>query len=135
MFCVFSSRLGRLQSPVFEFDKKCTQNANFLKKVDFCIFAPKNREWIENSSKTPLNFSPLQCTHLGRYSFQYHKGLVRKNGIEKWLLRTSVQCIFLSLFVLLECVLMLMTSTTETCSMADAFFFKSLLMFKSKTLE
>ena len=33
---------------------------------------------MENSSKTPLNFSPLQCTYLGKNSFQYHKGIVRK---------------------------------------------------------
>ena len=72
VFCVFSSRIGRLQLPVLEFDRNCTQNANFLKKVDFCIFEPKYREWIENSSKTPLNFSPLQCTHLDKNSFQYH---------------------------------------------------------------
>ena len=44
----------------------------FFKKVDFCIFELKNREVIENSSKTSLNFCPLQCTYLGKYSFQYH---------------------------------------------------------------
>ena len=84
-----------MQSPVVEFEKNCTQNAYFLQKVDFCIFEPKNREVIEKSSKTPLNFSTLQCTHLGKISFQYHLGLVRKKEIEKWLLRTSVQCIYL----------------------------------------
>ena len=47
---------------------------------------------IENSYKTLLNFSQLQCTYLGKNSFQYHKGLVRKKEIEKWLLRTLVQC-------------------------------------------
>ena len=52
--------------------KNCTQNAYFLQKVDFCIFEPKNREVIENSSKTPLSFSPLQSTCLGKNSFQYH---------------------------------------------------------------
>ena len=82
-----------MQSPVLEFDKSCTQNAYFLQKVDFCIFEPQNREVIENSSKTPLNFSQLQCTYLGENSFQYHLGLVSKKEIEKWLLRTSVQCI------------------------------------------
>ena len=49
-----------LQSPVLIFDKNCTQNANFLQKVDFCIFEPKNRKVIENSSKTSPNFSSLQ---------------------------------------------------------------------------
>ena len=44
----------------------------FFKKMFFCIFNPKNREVIENSSKTPLNFCPLQCTYLGKNSFQYH---------------------------------------------------------------
>ena len=68
----FSSRLGSLQSPVLEFDKNCTQNAYSLQKVDFYIFEHKNRKVIENSSKTPLNFSPLQCTYLGKNSFQYH---------------------------------------------------------------
>ena len=52
--------------------KNCTQNAYFLQKDDFCIFVPKNREVIENSPKTPLNFSPLQCIYLGKKSFQYH---------------------------------------------------------------
>ena len=61
-----------LQSLVLIFDKNCTQNANFLQKVDFCIFEPKNREVIENSSKTSPNFSPLQCTYFGKNSFQYH---------------------------------------------------------------
>ena len=61
-----------LQSPVLEFDKNCTQNAYFLQKFDFCIFEPKNREAIENSSKTPINFSSLQYTYLGKISFQYH---------------------------------------------------------------
>ena len=79
-----------MQSPVLEFDKKnCTQNASFLQKLDFCIFEPKNSwsdrkivseydqeipqsQTVENSSKTPLNFSPLQCTYLGKKSFQYH---------------------------------------------------------------
>ena len=81
-----------MQSPVLEFDKNCTQNAYFLQKIEFCIFEPKNREVIENSSKTPLNFSSLQYTYLDKKSFQFHKGLVRKKEIEKWLLRTSVQC-------------------------------------------
>ena len=57
---------------MLEFDKKnCTQNAYFLQKIDFCIFEPKNREVIENSSKPPLNFSPLQCTYLGKNSFLF----------------------------------------------------------------
>ena len=54
----FRADKAGLQSPVLEFDKNCTLNAYFLQKVDFCIFEPKNREVIENSSKTPLNFSP-----------------------------------------------------------------------------
>ena len=48
-----------MQSPVLEFDKNCTQSAYFLKKNDFCIFEPKNCEVIENSYKTPLDFSSL----------------------------------------------------------------------------
>ena len=47
----------------------------------------------ETLPKTPINFSALQCTYLGEDSFQYHLGLVRKKENEKWLLRTSVQCI------------------------------------------
>ena len=53
------------------FDKNCTQHAYFLQKVDFCIFEPKNCEVIENSFKTSPNFSPLQCTYLGKNSFPY----------------------------------------------------------------
>ena len=93
MFGVFQVDKVCLQSPVLEFDKNYTQNAYFLQNVDFCIFESKNRKVIENSSKTPLDFSPLQCTYLGKNSFQYHQGLVRKKEIEKWLLRTSVQSI------------------------------------------
>ena len=92
MFAVFRVDWACLQSPILEFDKNCTQNTYFLQKFDFCIFEPKNREVIENSSKTPLNFSSLQYTYLDKNSFQYHKDLVRKKEIEKWLLRTSVQC-------------------------------------------
>ena len=72
VFGVFQVDEAGLQSPVLESDKHCTQNAYFLRKVDFCIFEPKNREVIENSSITPLNFSPLQYTYLGKNSYQYH---------------------------------------------------------------
>ena len=72
MFDVFQVDYEGLQLFVLEFDKNCTQNAYFLQKVDFCIFEPKNREVIENSSKTPLNISSLQYTYLGKTSFQYH---------------------------------------------------------------
>ena len=54
MFGVFQVDYAGLQSPVLEFDKNCTENAYFLQKVDFCIFEPKNREVIENSSKHRL---------------------------------------------------------------------------------
>ena len=74
MFGVFQVEKAGLQSPVLEFDKNCTQSAYFLQTNDFCIFEPKNGEVIENSPKTPLIFSPLQCTYLGKKSFQYHKG-------------------------------------------------------------
>ena len=74
MLCGFFLQvdLAGLQSPVFELDKNCTQNAYFLQKVDFCISEPKTCEVIDNSSKTPLNFSPLQYTYLGKNSYQYH---------------------------------------------------------------
>ena len=97
MFGVFFQSTRQVCNDLYLNLKNCTQNANFLQKVDFCIFEPQNREVIENSSKTPLNFSPLQCTYLGENSFQYHLGLVRKKEIEKWLLRTSVQCISIPL--------------------------------------
>ena len=84
-----------LQSPVLEFDKNCTQNAYFLQKVDFCIFEPKNREVIENSSKTPLNF--ILVHYNGRTWAKIHfiitRAWLEKKEIEKWLLRTSVKCI------------------------------------------
>ena len=66
---LFKSTRQVCNHPVPEFDKNCTQNAYFLQKVDFCIIEPKNREVIERSFKTPLNFSPLQCTYLGKKSF------------------------------------------------------------------
>ena len=54
----------------------------FFKNLIFAFFEPKNREVIENSSKTPLNFGSLQYTYLGKNSFQYHKGLVRKKKLK-----------------------------------------------------
>ena len=72
MFDVFQVDYAGLQSHVLELDKNCTQNAYFLQKFDFCIFEPKNREVIENSSKTPLNFSSLLYTYMGKHSFQYN---------------------------------------------------------------
>ena len=78
MFGVFSSQLDRFVI-TFHFNSiKTALNAYFLQKVDFCIFEPKNRELIENSSKAPLNCNPLECTYLGKISFQYHKHLERK---------------------------------------------------------
>ena len=81
-----------LQSSVLEYDKNCTQIAYFLQNIDFCIFEPKNREVIENSSNTSLNFSPSQCTCLGKKIISILLGLSQGKKIEKWLLRTSVQC-------------------------------------------
>ena len=52
-----ATRLQKIVEPALQFDKNCTQNPDFLQKVDFCIFEPKNREVIENYSKAPLNFS------------------------------------------------------------------------------
>ena len=54
----------------------------FFKNFDFCILEPKNREVIEDSTKTTLSFSPLQCTYLAKNSFQYHKGFVRKKKLK-----------------------------------------------------
>ena len=53
---------------------------------------------MESASKALFNFSPLECTYLGKNSFQYHLRLVRKNEIEKWPLITSVQCRFAHVF-------------------------------------
>ena len=58
-----------LKSHVLQIGKNnCTQNPYFLRKIDSCIliFEPKNCEVKENSSKAPLNFSPLKCTYLGK---------------------------------------------------------------------
>ena len=40
--------------------------------ASICIFEPKNCKVIENTSNAPLKFSPLNCTYLGKNSFQYH---------------------------------------------------------------
>ena len=51
---------------------------------------------IENSSKAPLNFSPLKYTHLGKNSIKKFNIICTKSEkmiIEKWPLRTSFQCI------------------------------------------
>ena len=72
VFGVFQVDWACLQSSVLEFRiKTALKTLSFFKKLIFCIFELKNCEMIENSSKTPLNFSPLQCTYLGKNSFQY----------------------------------------------------------------
>ena len=74
-----SARRVRYHPNIKSIKKKCSQNAQFLKKkVDFCIFEPKNCEVIENSSKAPLIFSQFERTYLGKKSFQYYERLVRK---------------------------------------------------------
>ena len=82
MFGVFSSQLDRFVITSHFNWIKTAMNAYFLLKVDFCIFEPKNRELIENSSKAPLNCNPLKCTNFGKNSFQYHKHLDRKAKIK-----------------------------------------------------
>ena len=66
----------------------------FLKKIVLCNFEPKNCEMIENSSKAPLNFSPLKFTYLGKNYFNIDSAKSEKNKIEKWPLRTSFLCIY-----------------------------------------
>ena len=49
----------------------------FYKNCSY-IFEPKNREMIEKSSNALLNFSQLKYKYLGKNSYKYHKGIVRK---------------------------------------------------------
>ena len=72
VWCFFKSTRQVCNHLYLNSIKTALKTRIFFKKIDFCIFEPKNREVIENSSKTPLNFSPLQCTYLGENSFQYH---------------------------------------------------------------
>ena len=92
VWCFFKSTRQICNHLCLKSIKTALKTLIFLKKWIFALFYPKNREVIENSSKTPLNFRPFQCIYLGKYSFQHLWGLVRKKEIEKWLLRTSVQC-------------------------------------------
>ena len=56
-----------LKSPVLQFEKKTAlKTLIYFKNLIFCIFEPKNCEVIENSSKAPLNFSPLKCKYLAK---------------------------------------------------------------------
>ena len=61
-----SNQLDRLVITSHFNSIKTVLNAYFLQKVDFLHYEPKNRELIENSSKAPLNCSPLKCTYLGK---------------------------------------------------------------------
>ena len=67
-----------LQSPVLEFDKNCTQTLIFFKKLMYAFLNTKNREVIENSPQTPLNFRTLQCTYLGKKVISMSLGLSQK---------------------------------------------------------
>ena len=53
------------------FIKSTLKNHLFLKKVDFCIFNPKNFEGKENCSKTLLNVCILNCTYIGKNHFNF----------------------------------------------------------------
>ena len=61
------------------YKKKILSKPFFLKKVDFCIFNPKNVEVKENCSETPLIVCPLKCTYIGKNSLC----LVANNEFEK----------------------------------------------------
>ena len=63
----FSSRTP----PKRQFYKNYSQNHFFFKKVDFCIFNPKNFEVKENCSKTLLIVCPLKCTYIGKNYFSF----------------------------------------------------------------
>ena len=56
VLCFFKSTMQVCNYLFLNSIKTALKTLIFLKKVDFCIFEPKNRKVIENSSKTPLNF-------------------------------------------------------------------------------
>ena len=76
--CFFKSTRPVCNHKYLNSIKTALKTLIFFKKLIFCIYEPKNREVIDNSSKTQLYFSPLQCTYWGKNSFQYQKGLVGK---------------------------------------------------------
>ena len=53
------------------FIKNYSQNHFFVKKVDFCIFNPKNFEVKGNCSKTLLNVCQLKFTYTGKNHFNF----------------------------------------------------------------
>ena len=72
----------------------------FFKNLIFAFLNPKIVKVIENSSKTPLNVSSLQYTHLGKNSVQFYLDLVRKKKKLKsgyFELRFSVYALLLML--------------------------------------
>ena len=82
-----------MENELFKMVLKICQNAYlFLKKVDFCIFEPKNREVREHSSKAPYIFSSLKCTYmyLGKNHFNIISALSDRGH---FLLRFSVHTI------------------------------------------
>ena len=66
VWCVFKSTRQVWNLLYLKSIKTALKTLIFFQKVDFCIFEPKKREVIENFSKTPFNFSPLQCTYLDK---------------------------------------------------------------------
>ena len=68
-WCFFQVDYAGFQSPVLEFDKTALKTLIFIKKLIFAFLNPKNPKMKEKSSETPLNFRPLQCTYLGKNSF------------------------------------------------------------------
>ena len=69
VFGVFQDDSTSLLLHVLQFDKTCTENTFFFKKVDFHIFVPKTYKMKEDFSETPLNLSPLKFTFVGKKTF------------------------------------------------------------------
>ena len=59
VWCFFKSTRQVCNHLYLNLIKTALQTLIFFKKLIFAFFEPKNREVIENFSKTPLNFSPL----------------------------------------------------------------------------
>ena len=76
-----------MKSSALKFDKKCTVDTFFFKKVDFCIFDPKSVMWKIFSGKS-LKLNSIYM-HIFRQKFiLISLALSQKTEFENWPIRT-----------------------------------------------
>ena len=87
------SRLDQSITNSTEIRYKISIKTVYFKKSYFAFLTKKKCGSKDNFSGKPLKFCPLNCTYIGKISFQCYKRLIRNNEFKKRPIRNFVQCI------------------------------------------